>query len=302
MIKSGMVVKVERRTAIVMSPTGEFHKIGIKGEKPFVGQELQGEIIKRNTYYRSIIAAAIILFVVLSGVMYNRYTPYAVVRVNINPSIELKADRQGEVVSFKGLNKDGERVLSEISIKNKALDDALKLIVTQAKKDNFINSQYTAKGNIITVNISSKDNSKLNLQKFEQYIATNGLNAEINDGNSQKKIESSETKVSPQNIVSPENQPKDDRKQELPLETKEVPNGNSNSNQNKATEKASQNNSAQHQNSNSSNKQKNDNNKNQPQIDNDNGNDNKNDKSNNGKSKEQNDSKDKDKGNKGKKQ
>lgn len=292
MIKSGVVMKVEKSAAIIMSPTGEFHRIGFKGEKPLVGQELQGHILKKNTYYRSLIAAAIIVFIILSGVLFNQATePYAVVRININPSIELKANKKGEIVSFSGLNKDGDKILGEINIKGKNLGEALKLIVAQAEKDNFINPQYIAKGNKIAVSIASKGTKEFSLTSFEQYIKDKGLSAEISDGSSQEKIESPKADTPPKNIVVPESKSEDNKRQELPQEKDKAPKSSNDLIPSKAKEKENQNNSSKPETSNNSSVHQNDNSNGVPQLE-DNKSDGNKDSNNNGKTNDQTNSKD----------
>jgi AAA ATPase containing von Willebrand factor type A (vWA) domain len=126
------------------------------------------------------------LFVISFGGGYAYYTPAATIQVSINPQIELKINRFNRIIECSPLNDDGKIILEDMKIKNKNIDDALILVVEEAKKDNFITDKYNAQGKIISVKISANNSNKtININKFEKYIDQSKINSQF-DNNGQK--------------------------------------------------------------------------------------------------------------------
>jgi len=175
--REGIVVSVEGKYANLLTPYGEFIKVNCNGKKPNVGQEFEGEevshkLIKFNT--RKLIAVACIMFALLiGGGAKAYYSPIATVLVNINPSIELKVNFLNKIISFRGLNNDGNKIFNEVKINNDNINDALKIIIEQAKKDKFIDKNYTK---TITIDIHGKN---IDISKFKSNMVSSNLSVKI---------------------------------------------------------------------------------------------------------------------------
>lgn len=175
--KEGIVVSIEGKYANLLTPYGEFIKVNCGGKKLHTGEKFEGdEVLHRLSFFntRKIIAAACIIFVLLvGGGVKAYYTPSATVLVNINPSIELKVNFLNRIISFKGLNGDGNKILSEVKINNNNINDALKIIIDQAKKDKFIDKNYVK---TISIDISGKD---IDVSDFKSNMASSNLSVKI---------------------------------------------------------------------------------------------------------------------------
>jgi len=217
MNKTGLVMKIEKNSAAIMTTSGEFFKVAVFSKIPKIGEEYTGKLKKENSLIKVLITAACLLFMALSGGgVYDYYTPTSSVVININPSIKLETNRWIKIIKCSALNKDGETILKEISIKNKSLNEGLNLIVEQSKKDNFINEKYIKDSRVISIKLSGKNNKILDLSKFQEYIIKNNLNLEINSngkktnfnreidkGNSDVKARDSENNKSNKESDSP---------------------------------------------------------------------------------------------------
>jgi hypothetical protein len=62
---------------------------------------------------------------------------YAVVSIDINPSLELYVDQSGKVVDFKTFNKDAKNVINR-SIVDLSIEDALELIIFKSQSNNYL--------------------------------------------------------------------------------------------------------------------------------------------------------------------
>lgn len=181
--RTGIVMKIEKNIAYIMTATGEFAKIKIDKNKPLptIGSEYCGLIIKNNFIKSNVLrytTAACLAFIILltSGGAYSYYKPVSTVTVSINPAIELKSNIWNKVIYVNPLNSDGKKITEEISLKNKMVDDALVSIINQAKKDKFIDENYNEMDKVITVNISGKEPKILS---FENEIKKDDLNAKV---------------------------------------------------------------------------------------------------------------------------
>lgn len=140
----GMVVKIRGKSCIVLTPEGEYREAPLpKGGAVKVGQEIRLEQRKSLPYLRHFMVAASLLIFILAGQLYLGQMPPAAayLTIDINPSIELAVSTDKRVVSARGLNSDGEKVLTEVKTKGRALPEAVKLIIAQAVFDQYLKNQ-----------------------------------------------------------------------------------------------------------------------------------------------------------------
>ena len=192
MNKTGLVLNIENNTATLVTSSGEFVKVIASKSKPKIGETYSGAVKKENNYlrYLATVAALLIIFIGGGGTAYAYYTPTATVLISINPSIELKINRFDKIIKVSPKNTDGETLLKSVKLKNKNIDEALTLVVEQAKKDNFINEDYIAQGKTISVKIYSNNSNKIiNIDKFEKTIDENKINTDIDNNGEKSKVE-----------------------------------------------------------------------------------------------------------------
>jgi len=184
MNKTGLVIEVEKNRATLLTNTGEFVKVVCSKNQPKIGESYSGVVKSQRNYLKYLTAAVAMFIVFLSGggAAYAYYAPVATIQVNINPSIKLVINRFDKIIKSTPINADGVTLLKNLHLKNKNIDEALTLVVNEAKKDNFINANYNSEGKAILVEISAKDSSKIvKLDKFQKYIVQNKINTKIDD-------------------------------------------------------------------------------------------------------------------------
>lgn len=190
MLKTGLVLSINKNKAHIVTPSGEFVKVKIKGDPPKVGETFSGELVKNFTLPKFPVVAASIAFMLLfSGTAYAYYTPTSSVIVEINPSIMLKLNMFNRIIGSSPLNDDGETVLKEIKLKNKPINDGLKTIVDEAKKDNFINDNYVKSDKAVTLFVDTKSKNDINLESFQKFMGESGVNLRINSNGKELKSE-----------------------------------------------------------------------------------------------------------------
>ncbi|MBM7581952.1 hypothetical protein JOD02_000789 [Caldicoprobacter guelmensis] len=184
----GVVLEVKGTTTVIMTPSGQFVKVRVKGRSPEVGELYCGEALGASkTFIRYVALAAAIMLVLLSlSVLRLYYTAYASVVVDINPSIELVVNRWERIIKAVPLNEDGGKVLSGIKLINLSLNTGLKRIVDESIKQEFISFDRMVDGGI-RVNIYYISNGKeIELSAFERYLTRANLRYEIKQQYSDK--------------------------------------------------------------------------------------------------------------------
>ncbi|MFL0267308.1 anti-sigma factor domain-containing protein [Candidatus Clostridium radicumherbarum] len=238
---TGIVMQLNKNHACVMTSSGEFLKLKISKTPPKVGEVYTGQIVKDIPFYKYAITAATLTFIVLcSSTAYAYYTPVASVVVDINPSIKLDLNRWNRIIKATPLNEDGKKVLSELKVQNKSLNDGLNTLVLQAKKDNFINGDKSNNANTVNIDIdSSRSINDFNISQFEEKAKSDNIKLNITTSSINKTNDKSQNS---------------DQKKPKFKETENNQNGNGN---NKDRDTNKQNNNNNNNNNGNSNKNKN---------------------------------------------
>jgi len=140
----GLVVKAKKRSCIVITPDGEFREIPVPaGGTAGVGREIPLKSPRVFPSIRYLTVAACLLVFLFAGLLSFKQAPPAAayLTIDINPSIELAVSADGKVISARGLNGDGERILAEINVEKMNLRDAVELIVAQAVTDQYLKEE-----------------------------------------------------------------------------------------------------------------------------------------------------------------
>ena len=82
-----------------------------------------------------------ILTALLGWNLYQAPTAVALFSVDINPSLQFTLDDQGHLLKLQTQNEDAKRMLSEIDLTGKPIDEVLGQIITQAVNQRFLNSE-----------------------------------------------------------------------------------------------------------------------------------------------------------------
>lgn len=185
MESTGMVVKIKGKSCIVLTPDGEFREVSLpKGEAPKLGREIRLEKRNKLPALRYFMVAASFLICVLAGQFYLGQVPPAAayLTIDINPSIELAVAADRKIVSTRGLNSDGDRILAEVKVKGRDLRNAVELIVAQAIVDQYLKQN---EDNVIlaTLTVGSDAGPLLDLESIFEAIQnpvdSGGVEAEV---------------------------------------------------------------------------------------------------------------------------
>lgn len=174
MYYKGLIIDIHDKYIIVMDGSGGLLKIRRK-KNLNIGQAIlftDDDIIVNKKINKIIkiwtvpIATAALIFIsIISGIINvnNKNTPYALLTFDINPSFSIEVNKDNTIINTVALNDDAKS-LDIDKVKNKSLDDALKLIKTSLKE----NKKFEDKNSLIVgfsflgenKNIEFEDNVK----------------------------------------------------------------------------------------------------------------------------------------------
>ncbi|MDQ7092631.1 anti-sigma factor domain-containing protein [Desulfosporosinus sp. PR] len=89
-------------------------------------------------------AAALFLIIITAILGWNLYqapTAVALLSVDINPSLQFTIDAQGHLLKFQTQNDDAKRMLSQVNLTGKPIDEVLGEIITQSYNQKFLTSE-----------------------------------------------------------------------------------------------------------------------------------------------------------------
>lgn len=146
---------MSKMKAVVLEKSGSHYTVlGTNGSFRQVHSRLNAEVgeeieVQIGREYLSSLrvwagAAAMFLLVITAFMGWNLYqapTAVALLSVDINPSLQFTLDTQGHLLKLQTQNEDAKRMLSQIDLTGKPIDEVLEQIVTQAFNQKFLNSE-----------------------------------------------------------------------------------------------------------------------------------------------------------------
>ncbi|MCJ8342973.1 MAG: anti-sigma factor domain-containing protein [Cetobacterium sp.] len=154
MYYKGIIMELNKDHVIVMKNSGNMVKIKIKdgleiGDSILFTEEdiiQKSKVIefKNKKILKPLVIVASIFFIFILNFS-NKHkdpisSPYALVTLDINPSISIEVDENKIVVNAKGLNKDGKKMNMK-DLNGKSLDEATKIIKSYVDSSKYIKNK-----------------------------------------------------------------------------------------------------------------------------------------------------------------
>ncbi|MFC4403124.1 anti-sigma factor domain-containing protein [Gracilibacillus xinjiangensis] len=142
-MKKGIIVEHKRSYTIVMDRQGIFHKAKPVKESE-IGTEISFEIkegglspflvFRKKKNMR--MAAMILLCLSLAFPLYlmtNNHQAYAIVSLDINPSVNIEIDQNYHIIGIEPMNDDAKKLLENLDLENKTLIEVSEKIIEQSQ-------------------------------------------------------------------------------------------------------------------------------------------------------------------------
>lgn len=179
-LNMGVVLELAQDGAVVMTGDCRFLLI-IKKKSMYLGQEVkfaEWEIRKyrRNTVGKAaaavvLLGMAVLLPVFFSlGQMPHTDKGFALVAIDINPSLDLLVDRNNSVIGVNTINRDADILLMDNNLKGMPVEDAIEMIFEFAHDRGYV---YEDRENLVLVSLAlnpDADKKGDEEEKFEHLL------------------------------------------------------------------------------------------------------------------------------------
>jgi uncharacterized membrane protein YkoI len=125
------------------------------------GPEVPRRAGGRRKWYRTVAACAAALLIFAGGFTVfqkNQNAVYASVSLDVNPSIELSINKDGEIVKARAFNEDGKLILKDKDLKGMDVKDGCDSLVAAMVKKGYISES----SNSVLVSVQAKNAEKGN--------------------------------------------------------------------------------------------------------------------------------------------
>ncbi|MEW6662429.1 MAG: anti-sigma-I factor RsgI family protein [Bacillota bacterium] len=135
-----MVIKVEKKTLVVITGDGEYRRL-VKPAIPVrMGQTISmADLPSSRNWVRPLIAG-LLLVILAAGIIKPFAMPAAVASVSLDmtPRVELAVSKEGKVLKAKAANPEGEIILQQVQVKGLHVYQAVGLITQKAISLNYL--------------------------------------------------------------------------------------------------------------------------------------------------------------------
>ncbi len=147
MISKGVVMEVKKDYGIVLSDQGMYEKVVKKGslsEGDRIIYTREDIYVERNTgsniIFKALMSAAMLIFAI--GIAFGfEHLPsqnvYAVVSMDINPSIQYYLDKEDFVIRTQAMNEDGQKI-SDCGLEGLSIEKAINRTLEEAEKTHYL--------------------------------------------------------------------------------------------------------------------------------------------------------------------
>lgn len=140
-MSKGIVMEINQKFLIVMTPAGLFERIPRMDRSCDVGEEIvytPGITRSRRPAFALLsgfVAAVMLVMLLFTGLtsVFADKSVVAYISIDINPSLELGIDKNKRVREMKGLNDKGLEIARSVSYKGRSMDDVTDKILQKAE-------------------------------------------------------------------------------------------------------------------------------------------------------------------------
>jgi len=147
LINKGIVIEVKKNYGIVLSDEGVYEKVVKKGSLSegdriiYTREDIyEGKQAGRKKVYRGLFSAAMVIFAIAMAFGFEKLPSqnvYAVVSMDINPSIQYYLDKDNFVIRAEAMNEDG-RDIADCGLEGLSIEKAINRTLEEAEKTHYL--------------------------------------------------------------------------------------------------------------------------------------------------------------------
>lgn len=131
-----VIVEIRGGTAAALGRDGSVFKV--KNRAYAIGQTIHVRRVVLSRQLAVLAACAAAIFLILGAGIHTYVSPYSLVSLDVNPSLQYTLNRLGVVLSVEAVNGDGTELLEEVGrLNNRSIEDAITITVRQIAQDGY---------------------------------------------------------------------------------------------------------------------------------------------------------------------
>lgn len=186
-VNSGMVLKVEKKLAYIITSCGDFLKIKINLEEfpePELGDLISGKAHKNIKFYKFPILMCVFSLILVMFLSFSIYAqPHSNIVIEMNGNIKIQLNRFNKVISYSSTTSTLKKITNTVMADNKNMDESISSILKYAKDNEIIK-----KGSTIYLYINGITIKEDNFKITEEYIRENKIDIRINNNGNEYRI------------------------------------------------------------------------------------------------------------------
>ncbi|TCS95976.1 anti-sigma factor domain-containing protein [Hazenella coriacea] len=205
-MQKGIIMEIHDRHWIVLTSGGEFLQVPKTNQSSQIGEEVSFQVVRQSSRRTWIsiastaVAAMLGFFFFFPQLFVGQPHAETYVYVDVNPSLAIGLDHEGEVVEVRPLNKSAGKLVNQIKdLNGQSADQAVVNILDEAKKQGMLKQ----KDRVVLTGIKEEKTSATTINKLQNVIVESSkkqnLDLSVNKLEMPEKVQSKaeETGLSP---------------------------------------------------------------------------------------------------------
>jgi len=188
MIVHGKVLNFDENKVYVVTENNEFIILKRNETTPKKNEIYSSEIYQKSkitTNIKFLFVLICIVAIIASYALYNYYSPKLTIVCKMNVVVTLKINYKDKIIGVKGINLKGKKVIAELKLNHKPINDGLICLFDKCIKLNYLNDKFIKNNKKIILYISNNyDNYNLDLSAFKKYANKLNYTVLINNNGS----------------------------------------------------------------------------------------------------------------------
>ncbi|KYH34225.1 hypothetical protein CLTEP_18000 [Clostridium tepidiprofundi DSM 19306] len=190
MIVRGKVLNFDENKVYVVTENNEFIILKRNENTPKKNEIYSSEIYQEskttiNRIVKFLFVLICIASIITSYALYTYYSPKLTVVCKMNVVVTLKINYKNKIIGVEGINSKGKKVIADLKLKHKLINDGLISLFDKCIKLNYLNDKFIKSNKKIILYISNNyDNYNLDLSAFKKYANKLNYTVLINNNGS----------------------------------------------------------------------------------------------------------------------
>lgn len=179
----GMVVKVFKRSAYILTARGEFLKIKL-GSSAEIGDICEGKERKFLGNFKIHISILLVILIMIgSGVIIEYRSTQSIIIIETTSSIKININKLNKVIYAYSATDKGKELINNTNILNDDVDDAIAKILQYAEDNNMIDTNVK-----VLITINGQPIKYGVLSKTDKVVSEDKIPVIINNSGNQQKL------------------------------------------------------------------------------------------------------------------